>query len=101
MEVQPVPVAVAVGGGLNMASLVGQDELGGGQVHRVFVDDGVIGAGFAVLGHLEQGSVFIREKRHLPLLSSTTSPAGYLFYTRKGTLVLACNIHNGKQAYRC
>lgn len=27
---QPVPVAVAVGGGLNMAGLVGQDALGGG-----------------------------------------------------------------------
>lgn len=52
---QPVPVAVAVGGGLHMASLVGQDALGGGQGHRVFVDDGVVGAGFAVLGHLEQG----------------------------------------------
>lgn len=52
---QPVPVAVAVGGGLNMAGLVSQDALGGGQGHRVFVDDGVVGAGFAVFGHLEQG----------------------------------------------
>lgn len=52
---QPVPVAVAVGGALNMAGLVGQDALGGGQGHRVFVDDGVVGAGFAVFGHLEQG----------------------------------------------
>lgn len=52
---QPVPVAVAVGGGLNVAGLVGQYALGGGQGHRVFVDDGVVGAGFAVLGHLEQG----------------------------------------------
>lgn len=40
---QPVPVAVAVGGALNMAGFVGQDALGGGQVHRVFVDDGVVG----------------------------------------------------------
>lgn len=52
---QPVPVAVAVGGGLNMACLVSQDALGGGQGHRVFVDDGVVGAGFAVLGDIEQG----------------------------------------------
>lgn len=52
---QPVPVAVAVGGALNMAGLVGQDALGGGQGHWVFVDDVVIGVGFAVLGHLEQG----------------------------------------------
>lgn len=52
---QPVPVAVAVGGGLNMAGLVGQDALGGGQGHRVFVNDRVVGAGFAVLGHIEQG----------------------------------------------
>lgn len=52
---QPVPVAVAVGGALNMASLVCQDALGGGQGHRVFVDDGVVSASFAVFGHLEQG----------------------------------------------
>lgn len=52
---QPVPVAVVVGGAMNMAGLVGQDALGGGQGHRVFVDDGVVGAGFAVLGHLEKG----------------------------------------------
>jgi hypothetical protein len=52
---QPVPVAVAVVGGLNMEGLVGQDALGGGQGHRVFVDDGVVGAGFAVLGYIEQG----------------------------------------------
>lgn len=55
MREQPVPVAVAVGGGLNMAGLVGQDALGGGQGHRVFVDNGVVGAGFAVFGHIEQG----------------------------------------------
>ncbi len=35
---QPVPVAVTVGGGMNMAGLVGQDALGGGQGHRVFGD---------------------------------------------------------------
>lgn len=52
---QPVPVAVAVGGGLHMAGLVGQDALGGGQGHRVFVDDGVVGAGFAVFGDIQQG----------------------------------------------
>lgn len=52
---QPVPVAVAVGGGLNIAGLVGQDALGGGQGHRVFADDGVVGASFTVLGHIEQG----------------------------------------------
>lgn len=52
---QPVPVAVAVGGRLNMTGLVGQDALGGGQGHWVFVDDGVVGAGFTVIGHLEQG----------------------------------------------
>lgn len=52
---QPVPVAVAVGSGLHMAGLVGQDALGGGYGHRVFVDDGVVGAGFAVFGHIEQG----------------------------------------------
>lgn len=52
---QPVPISVAVGRGLHMAGLVGQDALGGGQGHRVFVDDGVVGAGFAVFGHLEQG----------------------------------------------
>lgn len=52
---QPVPVTVAVGGALNMVGLVGQDALGGGQGHRVFVDDGVVGAGFAVFGYLEQG----------------------------------------------
>lgn len=52
---QPVPVAVAVCSALNMVGLVGQDALGGGQGYRVFVDDGVVGAGFAVLGHLEQG----------------------------------------------
>ena len=51
---QPVPVAVAVGGCLNVAGLVGQDALGGGQGHRVFVDDGVVGAGFAVLGDIKQ-----------------------------------------------
>lgn len=55
MGEQPVPVMVAVGRGLHMAGLVGQDALGGGQGHRVFVDDGVVGAGFAVFGHLEQG----------------------------------------------
>lgn len=55
MGEQPAPVAVAVGGGLNMAGLVGQDALGGGQGHRVFVDDGVVGAGFAVFGDIEQG----------------------------------------------
>lgn len=38
-----------------MAGLVVQDVLGGGQGHRVFVDDGVVGAGFAVLGDIEQG----------------------------------------------
>jgi hypothetical protein len=38
---QPVPVTVAVGGRLNMAGLFSQDALGGGQGHRVFVDDGV------------------------------------------------------------
>lgn len=38
-----------------MVGLVGQDALGGGQGHRVFVEDGVVGAGFAVLGHIEQG----------------------------------------------
>lgn len=37
---QPVPVAVAVGSGLHMAGLVGQG-------HRVFVDDGGVGAGLA------------------------------------------------------
>lgn len=52
---QPVPVAVAVGGGLNMTGLVGQGALGGGQGHRIFVDDGVVGAGFAVFGDMEQG----------------------------------------------
>jgi len=52
---QPVPVSVAVGCGLHMAGLVGQDPLGGGQGHRIFVDDGVVGAGFAVLGDIEQG----------------------------------------------
>lgn len=52
---QPVPVSATVGGGLHMAGLVGQDALGGGKGHRVFVDDGVVGAGFAVLGHFEQG----------------------------------------------
>lgn len=51
---QPVPVAVAVGSGLHMAGLVGQDALGGGKGHRVFVDDGVVGAGFTVFGHLKQ-----------------------------------------------
>lgn len=35
---QPVPVAVAVGGALNMVGLVGQDALGGGQGHRGFVN---------------------------------------------------------------
>ncbi len=38
-----------------MEGLVGQDALGGGQGHRVLVNDGVVGAGLAVLGHLEQG----------------------------------------------
>lgn len=52
---QPAPVSVVVCGGLNMASLVSQDALGGGQGHRIFVDDGVVGAGFAVLGDIEQG----------------------------------------------
>lgn len=52
---QPVPVSVAVSSGLNVAGLVGQDALGGGQGHRVFVDDGVVGAGLAVFGHIEQG----------------------------------------------
>lgn len=52
---QSVPVAVAVGGALNMAGLVGQDALGGGQGHRVFVNDGVVGADLAVFGHIEQG----------------------------------------------
>lgn len=52
---QPVPVAVAVGGALNMAGLVDQDALGGGQGHRVFVDDGVVGAGLSVFGDIEQG----------------------------------------------
>ena len=52
---QPVPVLVTVGSWLNVAGLVGQDALGGGQGHRVFVDDGVVGAGFAVLGDIEQG----------------------------------------------
>lgn len=47
---QLVPVAVAVGSGQHMAGLVGQDVLGGGQGHRVFVDDGVVGASFAVFG---------------------------------------------------
>ncbi|MNH47560.1 hypothetical protein D3C79_1108570 [compost metagenome] len=37
-----------------MAGFVGQDALGGGQGHRVFVDDGVVGAGFAVFGDIEQ-----------------------------------------------
>lgn len=55
MRDQFVPVAVAVGGALNMAGLVGQDALGGGQGHRVFVDDGVVGAGFAVFCDTEQG----------------------------------------------
>lgn len=55
MGEQPVPVTVAVGGALNMAGLVGQDALGGGQGHRVFVDDRVVGTGFAVLGDIEQG----------------------------------------------
>ena len=52
---QPVPVVIAVGGALNMAGFVGQEALGGGQGHRVFVDDGVVGAGFAVFGNIEQG----------------------------------------------
>lgn len=52
---QPVPVTVAVGRGLHMAGLVGQDALGGGQGHWVFVDDGVVGAGLAVLGDIQQG----------------------------------------------
>jgi hypothetical protein len=52
---QPVPVAVAVGGALNMAGLVGKDALGGGQGHRVFVEDGVVGAGFEVLGDIKPG----------------------------------------------
>lgn len=38
MRDQPVPVSVAVGGALNMAGLVGQDALGGGQDHQVFVN---------------------------------------------------------------
>ena len=52
MGEQPVPVAVAVGHGLHMAGLVDQDALGGGQGHRVFVDDGVVGADFTMLGHI-------------------------------------------------
>ncbi|MNQ72025.1 hypothetical protein D3C85_867170 [compost metagenome] len=52
---QPVPVAVVVGGALNMVGLVGQDALGCGQGHWVFVDDGVVGTGFAVFGDIEQG----------------------------------------------
>lgn len=35
---QPVPISVTVGRGLNVARLVGQDALGGGQGHRVFGD---------------------------------------------------------------
>lgn len=38
---KPVPVAVVVSGALNVVGLVGQDALGGGQNHRVFMDDRV------------------------------------------------------------
>lgn len=96
---QPVPVAVAMGGALNMAGLVGQDALGRGQGHWVFVDDGVVGTGFAVLGHIEQGIDAMGGPITPP--TSTTPPAGYRFYKRKGALVLAGNIHrdNKGQGY--
>lgn len=52
---QSVPVLVAVGSALNMAGFVGQDALGGGLVHRVLVDDGVVGLVSRCLGCIKQG----------------------------------------------
>lgn len=49
------PVAVAVGVGLDMAGAVGQDLAGLVQGVGVLVDDGVVAAGVAVFGDLEQG----------------------------------------------
>lgn len=49
------PVAVAVGVGLDMAGAVGQDLAGLVQGVRVLMNDGVVAAGVAVFGDLEQG----------------------------------------------
>lgn len=49
------PVAVAVGVGLDMAGAVSQDLAGLAQGVGVLVDDGVVAAGVAVFGDLEQG----------------------------------------------
>jgi len=49
------PVGIAVGVGLDMACAVGQDLAGLVQGIGVFVDDGVVAAGVAVFGDLEQG----------------------------------------------
>lgn len=49
------PVGVAVGVGLDMAGAVGQDLAGLVQGVGVLVNDGVVAAGVAVFGDLEQG----------------------------------------------